>query len=256
MIFLSILHQESDQLKSILNQWGSHLPVDIAPHRRAVRALLHEMLTKELQLPAGGYRLAVDANGRPFLEGDTGIALPAISLSHSGGWITCAAQAESTADRGIGLDLERAKTGRDHLALAEAAFGPTEIAAVQAGGSGAFYRIWTLREAWSKATGAGFVALTDRLDHVPLPLLEDAVSKTSTTAGWHWWSARLRSDLQMALVTFETVTPETSRTANRSTPEIWKCHVSSELDLDGVIFHKSNETSDVYGKPGRDDAAT
>jgi phosphopantetheinyl transferase len=245
MIFLSIMHQESDQLKSILNHWRSHLPAGIAPHRRAVRALLHEMLTKDLQLPTASYRLTADANGRPFLEGGTGIVLPTISLSHSGGWIACAVQAESTAGRGIGLDLEQAKTGRDHLALAEAAFGPTEIAAVLAGGSAAFYRIWTLREAWSKATGVGFAALTDRLDHAPLPLLEDAASKTSTAAGWHWWSARLRPDLQMALVATETMTSETSRTANRSTPEIWKCHVSSELDLDGVIFHKSNETSDV-----------
>jgi phosphopantetheinyl transferase len=256
MIFLSILHQESDRFRSILNRWRSDLPAEMAPHRRAVRALLHEMLTKELQLPADGYRLATDANGRPVLEGGTGISLPAISLSHSGGWIACAAEAEARTGQGIGLDLERAKTGRYHLALAEAAFGPTEITAVQAGGSAAFYRIWTLREAWSKATGAGFAALTDRLDHVPTPLLEDTTSRTSTAAGWHWWSARLRPDLQMALVSLETMTPETSRTANRSTPEIWKCHVSSELDLDGVIFHKSNETSDVHGKPGRDDAAT
>ncbi|HVI88996.1 MAG TPA: 4'-phosphopantetheinyl transferase superfamily protein [Dongiaceae bacterium] len=281
MIFLSILHQESDLLKTILNRWTLQIPTEMAPHRRAVRALLHEMLTKEMQLQRDSYRLVSDGNGRPFLETEAEIPLPGISLSHSGGWIACAARVGPTRDgrdhrpvtispnsdvpprsnNVIGLDLERAKMGRDHLALAEAAFGPGEIAAVRAGGSTAFYRIWTLREAWSKATGAGFAGLTDRLDHVPLQLLEDIATSTTTEAGWHWWRARLRPDLHIALVSAETVTPKasvraTSIPANRSTPKIWKCHVSSDLDLDGISFHNANWSSDMHGKPGRDDAAT
>ena len=137
MIFLSILHQESDLLKTILNRWTLQIPTEMAPHRRAVRALLHEMLTKEMQLQRDSYRLVSDGNGRPFLETEGEIPLPGISLGHSGGWVTCAARVGPTRDGRdnrpvtisphsdvpprsndvfsnniIGLDLERANRDR------------------------------------------------------------------------------------------------------------------------------------------------
>jgi phosphopantetheinyl transferase len=68
----------------------------------------------------------------------------------------------------VGIDIERRNPARDIKGLAQAAFGPTEAAFVGIEGHSAFYRIWTIREAISKATGDGMALVMDRVDRVPL----------------------------------------------------------------------------------------
>jgi hypothetical protein len=51
--------------------------------------------------------------------------------------------------------------------IAAAAFGPAEARRVAADGAPGFYRIWTLKEAMAKASGAGIAEVADRTDRVP-----------------------------------------------------------------------------------------
>ena len=60
----------------------------------------------------------------------------------------------------IGIDIEYRDPARDLDRLAEAAYGAEECRAVAACGISAFYRIWTVREAISKATGDGMALVT------------------------------------------------------------------------------------------------
>jgi phosphopantetheinyl transferase len=126
------------------------------------RALLRHMLVNLWPIGSSDVRICEEATGRPFLAPIGSTPLPFISLSHSGGWVGCAAS-----DIGpVGIDLERPRRDRNLTGIAEAAFGPKERERARDTGSAGFYRIWTLREAIAKATGEGLALATDCRDRV------------------------------------------------------------------------------------------
>jgi 4'-phosphopantetheinyl transferase len=131
--------------------------------RLLVRALLRAELARHYPAPAAVWQILRDESGAPRLADAGGTSPPYISLSHSGDRVACAISAEDP----IGVDIESIRADRPVAALAEAAFGPVEAAAVARIGSAEFYRLWTLREALAKATGAGFGLLVNRVDLVP-----------------------------------------------------------------------------------------
>jgi phosphopantetheinyl transferase (holo-ACP synthase) len=91
-----------------------------------------------------------------------------VSISHTSSLVAAAVSAIGP----IGIDVERRDRVRDFARLAAAAFGSIEAATVAAEGAAAFYRIWSVREAMSKATGDGLPEVVDRQDRVP-PKLPD-----------------------------------------------------------------------------------
>lgn len=98
-----------------------------------------------LLAPDGGKPRAVHRDGRPG---------PFLSLSHSGGWLACAAGSTS-----LGIDLEHPSRERDLIALADTVCSQREREALLASEGAVreslFYRCWTLKEAWLKRTGVG-----------------------------------------------------------------------------------------------------
>ena len=102
-----------------------------------------------------------DTNGKPFISMASGKQGPAISISHSGAMIVAAA----TAIGSLGIDLEYHRQSRSFDEIAAFAFGPQERQAIRQSPQ-AFYRIWCLREAISKASGKGLTEVTDRIDRV------------------------------------------------------------------------------------------
>jgi phosphopantetheinyl transferase len=127
----------------------------------ALRALLFAVTGQ------AGWPLERAPNGKPSLRHDAGQHVPSVSLSHTPGLIAVAVALRGS----IGVDVERHRP-RDFAALADHAFGPAERREVADGGSQAFYRIWTLREAIAKATGDGLALVLNRAD------LADASSGT------------------------------------------------------------------------------
>lgn len=76
------------------------------------------------------------------------------NLSHSGGWMLA-----GVADQAVGVDLEMLRPRRDLMGLAGLVLGAAQCEALQALSPdvalAAFYRGWTLKEAWFKARGQG-----------------------------------------------------------------------------------------------------
>jgi phosphopantetheinyl transferase len=109
-----------------------------------------------------GWTFDVEISGRPIACRKSSGCVPAIAISHSGGWVACA-----VASRGqVGIDIEVHRPGRDIMGIAGLAFGDGERRDVEREGVAAFYRIWTSREALAKARGRGLVEAADGIDRV------------------------------------------------------------------------------------------
>lgn len=149
--------------------------------RLMVRVLLRAILARHYPVPTQSWRILRDPLGAPHLAAN-GLTTPSpfISLSHSGNLVACAISNRAR----LGIDIEQIRPDRPIAALAGAAFGPTEAAAVDAAGIDAFYRIWTLREALAKASGGGFGLLVNRADMVPPDV--GGVSTRRTIGGKEW----------------------------------------------------------------------
>ncbi len=101
---------------------------------------------------AGDEGLQRDDNGRPRAQPPLDV-----SLSHGGGWIAAAC----SADGRIGIDVEAERTFSD--SLIQRCLAPAEVAWLSAVPSGQpqrarFFRLWTAKEAYVKATGIGIRA--------------------------------------------------------------------------------------------------
>ncbi|MBH9577454.1 4'-phosphopantetheinyl transferase family protein [Inhella proteolytica] len=127
------------------------------PARRQ-RYLAGRWLLRRLLGAASGQalpQLEQDAEGRSLCP-----TLPPwrLSLSHSGDWFAAA-----VAEEALGIDIEQPRPGRDLAALASGLGLPDAQAP-------AFYRHWTLGEAWLKqGPGPGLLAAQRQLRWVPDP---------------------------------------------------------------------------------------
>jgi phosphopantetheinyl transferase len=132
-----------------------------AARRRAGRRLAHAVL--RLAFGTSGWVIETEPGGRPWAHHPRMGSRAALSIAHTGSLVAAA-----VCGRGeVGIDVERRARHRDHRGIARLAFGRSEQRIVDRGGVAAFYRIWTLREAMSKATGEGLVMVMDAVDRLP-----------------------------------------------------------------------------------------
>src|SRR5687768_16840562 len=158
------------------------------------RALLTGMLADVWDISPHKVEICSERSGRPYLAAKAAHRLPFISLSHSRGWVACAA----TEIGPVGIDIERHRPGRDHSGISSVAFGPLEQARVTEAGACAFYRIWTLREAIAKACGQGLTLATDGRDRVHEGPDEGEWATTLDGTGWALSHRFMESDLSLA----------------------------------------------------------
>ncbi|MFI6792189.1 4'-phosphopantetheinyl transferase family protein [Nonomuraea sp. NPDC050383] len=124
-------------------------------HRYVVaHAALRSVLGELCGVPPGAVRLTAEASGRPCLE--PGGGRPDFNLSHSGDWALVAVAAPGTR---VGVDVERVRADLDHLELARRMYQPEEAERVREIGLVEYFRLWTAKEAYVKATGAGLAGL-------------------------------------------------------------------------------------------------
>lgn len=122
----------------------------------AAHALARGEIARALGVAPAAVRFVAGAHGKPFavLAGEA-VAV-SFSLSHGGGMAGVALAAQG--DLPLGLDLE-ARGRRISPEIARRYFAPAEIAALEAlpgaGRAEALVRLWTLKEAFVKATGRG-----------------------------------------------------------------------------------------------------
>ena len=114
----------------------------------------HGMLRRGLATALGARPADLDIrareDGKPELFGEHRRAI-AFSLSHTRG---AAAWAMGTVDE-VGVDVEAVGDGALALELAPRVLGAAERARLEAHGSAHFFDLWTLKEAFVKATGEG-----------------------------------------------------------------------------------------------------
>jgi phosphopantetheinyl transferase len=172
--------------------WATAL-IDAQHTTPAVRRASGRALASQLLVAIGDESRAVDtdARGKPIVPGEPMLH---VSIAHTRNLVAAAASAIGP----VGIDIEYRNPDRDLGRLALAAFGPAECQAVAVHGVSAFYRIWTLREAISKATGDGMALVADRIDRVPIVMGDG----TLVAAGDEWLVAHdvVAQDFSLALV--------------------------------------------------------
>ncbi len=119
---------------------------------RAAHVALREVLARHTGVAAAALPFAEDPNGKPRLAMPQAIAF---NLSHSAGLALIAVGGTQP----LGVDVEDVKPVPEMEGVAESHFAADERAALFALSEperlAAFYRIWTRKEAYVKATGIG-----------------------------------------------------------------------------------------------------
>lgn len=133
------------------------------------RSIVRSILGRYLNLTPADVPIAVRPSGKPYLR-TTDLQF---NLSHSGGMAVLALARTHP----VGIDLERARRTLAYQQLAERFFSDREIAALRMTPrsirAAAFFRIWTRKEAYLKATdieiGSGLPTSLARFTVAGLP---------------------------------------------------------------------------------------
>jgi phosphopantetheine--protein transferase-like protein len=135
-------------------------------------AAAHNLLRRSLSKHCpgkqpSGWRFEKDAMGKPYL-GDGDAPAAEFSLSHTRGLVACAI---STAR--VGIDVERVRQNVDFEGIAQSSFSHQEIEALwqlpASARSARVLELWTLKEAFLKATGRGLSGGLDSMRFEILP---------------------------------------------------------------------------------------
>jgi 4'-phosphopantetheinyl transferase len=121
----------------------------------AAHALLRSMLTTYLDRPAAAWRFCTDASGKPGLASEMALPELQFNVSHTRGLVAVALVAHGR----LGIDVEKIDASKADFSVAEKYFAPSEVAMLQhipeRERPNWFFRLWTLKEAYLKATGTG-----------------------------------------------------------------------------------------------------
>lgn len=160
--------------------------------RLAMTSLLSDMLNGVTPIPPSSWHLHRNDDGAPQLV--VADRILNVSFSHSGPL----AMAALTDLGKIGVDAEHQRP-RPISELAAYAFGPREQRVVEVGGRAAFYRIWTLREALSKARGVGFPMLIDGRDYFSEAPARGCWQNSIEQQRWLFWTGELERDYALSI---------------------------------------------------------
>jgi 4'-phosphopantetheinyl transferase len=127
-------------------------------------ALARFMLSEATGLPARTWHYVTGEFGKPALAAEFSKWNLHFNISHTRGLAACA-----IAHQEVGVDVERSDRAVD-LAIARHYFAPEEVRVLNSASPGregkVFFRFWSLKEAFIKATGEG---LNRPLDSSPSP---------------------------------------------------------------------------------------
>jgi 4'-phosphopantetheinyl transferase len=134
----------------------------------AGRATLRQFLARLLECDGQGLTFRYGEHGKPELDGPQAGRLH-FNLSHTG-----AAALLAVAKRGpVGVDLEKVRPVWNPQQIASRFFTENEGRKLDtvsdADRSETFFRLWTRKEAWLKATGEGIATALDRVEVSFLP---------------------------------------------------------------------------------------
>ena len=127
------------------------------------RALLRQFLAMRLAIPPTALHICQDQHGKPQLHDHAWH----FNLSHSGSWLVLALCQQGP----LGIDLELGLRPRDPLPLARRFYAQSEYEWLctlpTQEQEGAFYRLWSRKEAVLKAHGGGIAAGLEKVRFIP-----------------------------------------------------------------------------------------
>jgi 4'-phosphopantetheinyl transferase len=140
--------------------------------------------------------------GKPYLAGPLASPLQ-FNVSHSNGLAVCAV----TVDHQTGVDVEDTEHPVAELELARQFFAPSEAVALEGlpalSRRAAFFRYWTLKEAYIKARGMGLsISLQSfafSFGRADAPVISFAAPGTDRPADWQFAEFRLGERHQLGL---------------------------------------------------------
>ncbi len=134
-----------------------HLRFRFEKHRHQYlvsHALVRTTLSRYAPMAPEAWRFVTNAYGRPEVAGE-GLPPLRFNLSHTDGMAVCAVALGVD----VGADVEDALRPGQTVELADSFFAPAEVAALRAlpveRQRERFFELWTLKEAYIKARGAG-----------------------------------------------------------------------------------------------------
>jgi 4'-phosphopantetheinyl transferase len=138
------------------NRYYSHID---RQRYKTSRGSLRKILSKYIGSEPSEVQFAYSSTGKPSLSSEQNTGHICFNLSHSNQYALCAV----TLDRLIGIDLEYIRPVHDMLSIAKRYFTPDEYETILSLSPNkryqAFYGLWTLKEAYLKATGEGLGGL-------------------------------------------------------------------------------------------------
>ena len=109
------------------------------------KIILRQVLARYLAISPEKIQFKTNQHGKPFIPG----SIIQFNLSHSGDCVFIGV----TLHQYIGVDVEKTRKNQHYLALAKRFFTASEYTAIN--NMDDFYRCWTRKEAFIKATGLG-----------------------------------------------------------------------------------------------------
>lgn len=167
----------------------------------AAHGLARLMLEKAVpDVPARRWQFVVGPWGKPEPDPALGCRGLRFNISHTRGFVCCA----TTWDRDIGVDVESLGRRPVSPGLPERFFAPCEAAMVAAEDAATrqdvFLRIWTLKEAFVKATGEGIgMGLDSFAFALDPPALRFAPASAGPPGAWRFMQTRPLPGHLMAL---------------------------------------------------------
>lgn len=155
--------------------------------------LLREILHGYLAVAPNRLRFSRGPHGKPALAAPTTGDWLRFNLSHSHDLTLYA----FCRDQELGIDIERIRSDIDYEQIARHVFSPYEIATLAAlpdrERAEAFYRGWTIKEAYIKGLGGGLSIPLDQFDTALTPGTPPAILATrpDATQASRWTIARL-----------------------------------------------------------------
>jgi 4'-phosphopantetheinyl transferase len=151
----------------------------------AAHALKRRMLSEQAGLPPTAWRFVAGPAGKPELDPAHGLPWLRFNLSHARSLVACAVAVGDD----IGVDVESLDRRPPAAGLAARWFAPEENALLgtlpEPGRTEAFLKLWTLKEAFVKATGDGIALGIERVVFaLDPPCLLRAPPETGAAAAW------------------------------------------------------------------------
>ena len=165
----------------------------------AARALARTSLSRYAAVGPADWRFRTGPEGKPEIAGPRAAPPLAFNLSHTRGLVACVV----TLGRDAGVDVEQStRRLTDPLALARHGFAPAERRALERLTGRArrelFCDLWTLKEAYVKARGGGFLALPAR--KVVFEIVPEGAARGTIRLGFEPGLEDRAGDWQVALL--------------------------------------------------------